>query len=293
MPNLFSGFPVSRAKIAEQISGSAPPINHVTNHENGGTDEISLAGLTIPSHVSQHEIGGSDEISLTGLDVPLHAIQHESGGSDELDLTGLTGAGGGFNIENRFISTIFESLDSFKTVVTGSGSITLNFIGLFIRTYSTSGSLASLYKTFDRFNPELTFNKNTKFTFDLELTRRGTTGPDIYIVYGHLAASNHIGFYISGNNLYGSCGNGTTHTTVLLTTLPSPDASTKLTLYCDFVPATSCDFYVNGTLENTISSNLPSGTSISDKLCHLRIDNLTEAADSYILAQNFKFQQDI
>ena len=40
MANLFIGFPVPRAKIAEMIEGSAPPLEHIANHLPGGTDEL-------------------------------------------------------------------------------------------------------------------------------------------------------------------------------------------------------------------------------------------------------------
>lgn len=44
-PNLFLGFPVSRAKIADIVLGSAPPTVHATQHEDGGSDEIDTTGL--------------------------------------------------------------------------------------------------------------------------------------------------------------------------------------------------------------------------------------------------------
>jgi len=44
--NLFLGFPVARAKIADMISTSAPPALHHAQHENGGSDEIDATGLT-------------------------------------------------------------------------------------------------------------------------------------------------------------------------------------------------------------------------------------------------------
>lgn len=45
MANLFIGFPVPRAKIADMIAGSAPPSLHKTQHQNGGSDEIDCTGL--------------------------------------------------------------------------------------------------------------------------------------------------------------------------------------------------------------------------------------------------------
>lgn len=46
MGNLFLGFPVPRAKIADMISGSAPPSLHKTQHQDGGTDEMDVTGLS-------------------------------------------------------------------------------------------------------------------------------------------------------------------------------------------------------------------------------------------------------
>lgn len=45
MGNLFLGFPVARAKIADMISTSAPPLAHKTQHQDGGSDEIDATGL--------------------------------------------------------------------------------------------------------------------------------------------------------------------------------------------------------------------------------------------------------
>lgn len=58
MANLFLGFPVPRAKIADMIAGSAPPSVHKTQHQAGGSDEIDCTGL----------VGaGGGGVSLDGL----------------------------------------------------------------------------------------------------------------------------------------------------------------------------------------------------------------------------------
>jgi len=80
---------------------------HATTHENGGTDEISVAGLsgaladpqTPTTHATSHQNGGSDEISVAGLSglladpqTPLaHATSHQNGGADEISVAGLSG----------------------------------------------------------------------------------------------------------------------------------------------------------------------------------------------------------
>jgi hypothetical protein len=81
--------------------------SHKAQHENGGADEISVAGLsgqladgqTPLAHKTSHQDGGSDEISVTGLSGELtdvqkpkaHVTSHQNGGTDELSVTGLNG----------------------------------------------------------------------------------------------------------------------------------------------------------------------------------------------------------
>lgn len=50
MGNLFIGFPVPRAKIADMISSAAPPLLHAYTHEPGGDDEVTIppAGMSNP-----------------------------------------------------------------------------------------------------------------------------------------------------------------------------------------------------------------------------------------------------
>ncbi|GAH85805.1 unnamed protein product, partial [marine sediment metagenome] len=67
MANLFIGFPVPRARIADMIEGSAPPTLHAPQHESGGTDEVEFLKLTDHAHKSEHESGGDDEIDCTDL----------------------------------------------------------------------------------------------------------------------------------------------------------------------------------------------------------------------------------
>lgn len=89
------------------VTGSNPPQAHDASHENGGGDEISVAGLSgeladdqpPKAHAADHEDGGGDEISVAALSglladgqTPLaHKTSHEDGGSDEISIAGLAG----------------------------------------------------------------------------------------------------------------------------------------------------------------------------------------------------------
>jgi len=80
---------------------------HASRHENGGSDEINVAGLsglladaqTPTSHAASHQDGGADEINVAGLSGLLadaqtptsHASTHEDGGADEINVAGLSG----------------------------------------------------------------------------------------------------------------------------------------------------------------------------------------------------------
>lgn len=80
---------------------------HKTSHQVGGSDELSVAGLsgllvtaqTPIAHKTSHQVGGSDAISVAGLSgllataqTPIaHKTSHQLAGTDELSVAGLSG----------------------------------------------------------------------------------------------------------------------------------------------------------------------------------------------------------
>ncbi|MDP2362535.1 MAG: hypothetical protein Q8M94_02065 [Ignavibacteria bacterium] len=95
MANLFLGFPVPRAKIADMIAGSAPPSLHKVQHQKAGTDEIDCTGLVGAGGITNlYDAGGifiSDYLeSIDGWGKDL-----ADGGFFSLDWMGIyTGVGG-------------------------------------------------------------------------------------------------------------------------------------------------------------------------------------------------------
>jgi hypothetical protein len=93
--------------ITAFFTGSFAPLNHAARHQNGGPDEINVAGLnglladpqTPLPHAASHADGASDEINVTGLAGLLvtpqtpaaHKTTHQVGGSDVISVAGLTG----------------------------------------------------------------------------------------------------------------------------------------------------------------------------------------------------------
>ena len=68
MGNSFIGFPVPRARIADMIAGSAPPSEHKSQHQDGGSDEMDLTGLTG---------AGGEAFPLRGLWIDDFDLEHE------------------------------------------------------------------------------------------------------------------------------------------------------------------------------------------------------------------------
>lgn len=95
------------ALLATSAGGGGAPSSHAGSHQNGGSDELDVTGLTgllataqtPATHATTHQNGGSDEISVAGLSglladaqTPLtHASSHQNGGGDEISVAGLSG----------------------------------------------------------------------------------------------------------------------------------------------------------------------------------------------------------
>lgn len=68
MGNMFLGFPVPRAKIADMIATDAPPTLHKENHEAGGKDELDCTGLAGAGGISFPYDGILAQFLFTSID---------------------------------------------------------------------------------------------------------------------------------------------------------------------------------------------------------------------------------
>lgn len=98
------------------VSGTVDGVDvsaHAIRHQNGGSDEINVAGLSgeladpqpPKAHKASHEEGGADALTPTNIGAnwnklvnkpstfppSAHAISHQNGGTDEINVTGLSG----------------------------------------------------------------------------------------------------------------------------------------------------------------------------------------------------------
>jgi len=91
----------------DDTSTARPPLDHVSEHEDGGHDVLDVSDLsgllsdpqTPLDHAATHEDSGGDVIDVSGLSGLLadpqtptkHVASHQNGGADELNVAGLHG----------------------------------------------------------------------------------------------------------------------------------------------------------------------------------------------------------
>lgn len=148
-------------------TATGTPGAHATSHQNGGSDEISVAGLsglladaqTPATHASSHQNGGGDEISVTGLsgelaDAQPVTIRKNSGadvgtrsrinliegtnvtltvvddaGGDEVDVTIAATGGGGSGVIVQVVNTQTGAVATGSTVIPHDDTIPQNTEG--------------------------------------------------------------------------------------------------------------------------------------------------------------------
>jgi len=166
--------------------------------------------------------------------------------------------------------TVFESLDGFSTDgISVRGSITISSNGITIKTGDTYLDYAELQKS----QPNSTANgfswdKDRKLKLHVQLV--DSTNQNIYLVCGDGTTSNgrKFGFYVVNNTLYGITADNSGNTTLSLGTF---DATNFKLLEAKYFAGKRVEFYVNKTYIGKITTNLPSGDTISGNILDFHI----------------------
>lgn len=265
MPNLFLGFPVPRAKIAEMIAAAAPPIEHAAWHEPIGADP-----LVLPDDISVGQAVGWNGTKYLGV---------------------AAGGGGGiassYESPGIFLSTFFESLDAWnKSEVEGLITLDAEFVRLETNA-NGSGELA-LIKNLAIFATQPTWSKGCKFKGDIHYGAYTGTLGKAWIIMGYPGTEKHVGFVIDNRVIYGTVGNGSIETkTAALETLAAGEISEYRVFEATY-DAAIAKFYMGGALLGSINTNLPSGTGYAGYMCHLKVENLGEAVSHRIRCSHFR-----
>ena len=268
MGNMFLGFPVPRAKIAEMITGSAPPLEHKENHEPDGSDPLILPG----------DISSDQLIKWNGS-----------------KFVGAAAAAGGlatrYDDPNFFFNTRFPSIDGFNSWITLDGALTFTEEYLLINSSTTPNSVAGLYKRVKYSLPALTWDKARKFKCTVKLKSNVNKYGEIWIGMGRQTDSNRIAFTVKDGVLKGFTMSSSVSSTVVLETLGTAAYDEIRDLECVFTPGSKAEFYIDGSLIDEITTNIPSGSTSADCAVDMAVKNFGEGKAIVIYISQFSSYQ--
>lgn len=182
--------------------------------------------------------------------------------------------------------TLFESADGFSN----NASVTATSSGMRLQTTPVINTEVSIRKdvnTKNNFSWSKRRNFKTAFYFVDTVTsiRCGIfTGGTKYDNLDGIG----FGIAIFNNGMTGVAGSGTDNTEVSLVTI---SAGQTYEIECDYVPGEYVKFYVNGVLEATITTNLPSGDLLAEEILGVELINNNVAENRNMLISYYDFWQ--
>lgn len=260
MGNLFMGFPVPRARIAEMIEGAAPPLEHAANHIPGGSDEIILTG-----DISAGQILQWNGAKFVGIATP-------SGGMATR-----------YADPHLFLATNFESLDGFFTSTTATAAVALSEAKLELTTGTTITALAHLHKEHTVQFPLGSWDVDRAFRAMVYLKGQINEVGENVIGSGKGYSNRHIGFVVLDGDLCGCVHNGSSLTTVSLDDWGGGSYSKTKYLEAIFTAGEKCEFYINGVKIDEIDTGLPSGYTDAENWIYIHVKN-TDGTNNLTLA---------
>lgn len=168
----------------------------------------------------------------------------------------------------------FESSSRYNGIVTSGGTVTYGVYGAQLQTSATSDSALSLYPAVGlSSDDDDVYLRNPSVTFGMNISDE-STGSGEFIISGGFVTWNGSGFTGTGRHWFGFRGVYSGGTLTLYATNGNNGTETQtditsgitITQYNVFsaiydTESSEINFYVNGTLEATHSTNLPNSTS--------------------------------
>jgi hypothetical protein len=184
--------------------------------------------------------------------------------------------------------TLFESLDGYGQTTEGTGSITLNQGEVILKTGNVNSNITELQKFQTNPQSQFTWDKDRKFKILVRFVTNTSCETRIACGDGQTETGRKLGFLIVNDAIYGEVANGTTRE---LTSSTSFDANDYKLLEIKYTSGTSASFYINGSLLGTLSTYLPSGTTIAGNLLDIHMQVKTNAAVKEMWVNYFDFWQ--
>jgi len=212
---------------------------------------------------------GWDNVDMGGqLIKNLGAPVDDNDAARKVDLA----AAGGLDVElDGYIwyHTFFDSIDAFMQNPIGAGSISLGEDGVTLDTGVTAGDGAELARRKTNVGSLLvdgSWDKDRLLQVSANINIGEGTEFFIGIGGGNINTV-FIDFRFSGGTCYGRCNDGATLTEITLFSYPTDyDITLPHTYEIRFTAGTKIEFYIDGTLLDSITTNLPSGTTDADYL---------------------------
>lgn len=136
----IKGSGLTQAQILSLIAANASPLAHKTQHQNGGSDAITVQGLAGVLTAEQLSSWAGVSGKPTTFTPAAHNTSHQLSGSDALNLAGLAGkinyvdrgdqVGADFDITNFSVVGTWTNLDCSTIVPAGAIAISSLFIAL-------------------------------------------------------------------------------------------------------------------------------------------------------------------
>lgn len=248
MPNSFLGFPVPRAKIAEMIAGSAPPLEHSAWHRPPGSDP-----LVLPADIADGQ--------AVVWDAAAAKFKGASAG----------GIGSVYDDPGYPFLTFFESLSGYYSASSPASGVSLSNTQLGLITQGGANDWASLYKEPSEFVTPWPWSKKAKFKTEVTFSATASSLPKHDVMIGDTDTGRHFGFVVRDGKLYGSVGNGSAETLTAALEDWGAAGYYKTKKLEAVYNVTSVDFWVDGVKVATLSSGLPTGTTSARKMIRLYI----------------------
>lgn len=266
MPNMFLGFPVPRAKIAEMIEGYAPPLAHVARHRPNGDDP-----LVLPADISAGQGVVWDGVKFIGA----------AGG----------GIASAYDSPGYFFQTFFESLSGFGIV--GGSQVILTGESLYFVTTTGAGSRGTLYKNPQIFKTAPSFSSSYRWKSEVRINPDSPGHGKFWLGIGFPEGSFFAGFNVT-DHLLTAQWNSTTGWYYSPTIEDFGSAGYDVTRTLEVITTpTDIKFYVDGVLQYTAVANLPTTSTSFKYIFYADLYNAGSGNVQRVTLSYFKYERQI
>lgn len=192
--------------------------------------------------------------------------------------------GAALPFDDFYHQTLFESIDGFQQVITGTGDIIISQSSVELYVDAVINDRASIKKSPSTAIVALSWDKQRTFRVSLGFESNNDSTVNFWLSTGDILSASGFGLYVDLGKVYARTVNTFGTTDVEIADLGLSGYFQKYVLKIVFTPTVDCKFYLDGVLKATITTNLPTGTTDSNKIFQAIAKNLaaTDTGSLYI-----------